>query len=281
MKYIVLLLSLMVATAQAAAAPTQDNAKTTPLRFGLLPYMSTQSLLLRYAPLQHYLETTLQRRVKPVTAPNFATYIARARRHEYDIYLTAPHFAALAENQSGYQRISRMLRQLDGTIVVRKNGPIHALTDLREHTFATPDALAIVTFLGEQRLAQRQLTPGRDVTIETMPSHNAAILAVAGGQADAAVTSEAVLESMPTDVQARITVLEHTDAVPHMMVMASPTLDAAEIAALRAAFLDFTAAGPGKQFFEQTGYGDMVPITDADMQSMQPFVKMLEGKALP
>lgn len=261
----------------AVAAATAMRAQR-PLQFGLLPYVSTRKLFTYYTPLKDYLQRTLGRKVIMSTAPDFKTYIARARRGDYDLYHTAPHFAAQAEQAFGYRRVSRFLRELDGSILVAKDGPIHRAEDLRGRTMRTPDALAIITFLGEQWLQENGLRPNVDVEVRYSPSHNNAILAVARGEAEAAVTSAAVFEKMPAEVRDKLRILTSTHKVPHMMFMAGPHLSAEEVSRLRQAMLAFTAQGPGQAFYAQTGYGDMGAITDAEMNRLAPFVNDLMAR---
>lgn len=270
--------------AAAFASPLEEQAKAEsepaqrPLQFGLLPYMSTRKLFAYYLPIKRYLEETLGRPVRMSTAPDFATYIKRASQGKYDLYHTAPHFAAQAESEFGYQRVSRLLRELDGSIVVARDGPIKRPEDLRGRTLCTPDELAIITFLGEQWLRENDLRPGVDVVIKNFPSHNTAILAVLRGEADAAVTSAAVFENMPKVVSNKFRILTHTKKVPHMMFMAGPHLSPKDFLALREAMLAFTTNAAGKSFFNLSGYGDMGEITDTEMRRLKPFLAELNKR---
>jgi phosphonate transport system substrate-binding protein len=271
---------LLLFAGQTVAAPvlvTADEAASTqrPLQFGLLPYLSTRKLFAYYTPMQKYLEKVLGRPVRMSTAPDFATYIKRAQQGMYDLYHTAPHFAAQAEVEFGYRRVSRLLRELDGSIVVARDGSISNVADLRGRTMITPDALAIISFLGEQWLRDNHLQPGVDVEVKHSPSHNTAIMAVAHGDAEAAVTSAAVFENMPQRISNRLRILTSTKKVPHMMFMAGPNLSEREYQQLQKAMLAFTASKNGKAFFVNTGYGDMGKISDQDMQRLKPFIQEL------
>ena len=258
-----------------AGQASGQNSVQRPLQFGVLPYMSTRKLFAYYLPIKRYLEETLGRPVRMSTAPDFATYIKRAREGVYDLYHTAPHFAAQAEYEFGYQRVSRLMRELDGSIVVARDGPIKRPGDLRGRTLCTPDSLAIITFLGEQWLQDNGLQPGSDVEVKNFPSHNTAILAVLHGEADAAVTSAAVFENMPKMVNDKLRILTKTKKVSHMMFMANPDLPQKDLLALRKAMLAYTANAAGKSFFASTGYGDMGEITDKEMSQLKPFVAEL------
>lgn len=269
----------------AVAAPDKTGAavgtdvQQRPLQFGVLPYMSTRKLFTYYKPLQQYLQRTLGRPVRMSTAPDFATYIERARHGEYDLYHTAPHFAAQAEAEFGYRRVSRLMRELDGSIIVDRAGPIKSVQDLRGRTLRMPDELAIITFLGEQWLRDNGLQPEIDVEVRFSPSHNNAILAVARGEAEAAVVSAAVFENMPRKITSHLRILTSTAKVPHMMFMAGPKLSDEEYQRLCKAMLAFTARKAGKTFFAATGYGDMGRISDDDMASLAPFIAELNQKA--
>lgn len=269
----------------AGKSPGQDTAQRPsqlpsqrPLQFGLLPYISTRKLFTYYTPIKKYLEKTLGRPVRMSTAPDFATYIERARQGEYDLYHTAPHFAAQAEYEFGYQRVSRFLRKLDGSIIVARDGPIKQPEDLRGRTLCTPDALAIITFLGEQWLLENGIQPGVDVEIRNFPSHNTAILAVLRGKAEAAVSSAAVFENMPKTVSDKLRILTTTKKVPHMMFMAGANLPNKEYLELRKAMLAYTADAAGESFFAATGYGDMGEITDKEMSRLSPFIAELNTR---
>ncbi len=83
---------------------------------------------------------------------------------------------------------------------------------------------------------------------------------------------------MSPEIKNKLTILASTEPVPHMMFMASPTISEKEYKALREAMLEFTASGPGREFFEKSGYGDMGKITEKEMQQLRPYVKILQQR---
>jgi ABC-type phosphate/phosphonate transport system substrate-binding protein len=130
----------------------------------------------------------------------------------------------------------------------------------------------------EQWLRDNGLRPGTDIEVRHSPTHNTAILTVARGGAEAAVTSAAVFENMPQKINHRLRILTSTKKVPHMMFMAGPNLSESEYQQLRSAMLAYTAKGAGKAFFANTGYGDMGKIEDRDMRDLKPFITELTAK---
>lgn len=248
------------------------------LQFGMLPYLSTHKLIKVMKPMKQHLESALKREVVLVTAPDFKTYIQRTLAGEYDIYHTAPHFAALAESENQHHRLGGFSRILDGTIIVNNKHNISSIDELRNKTLATPDKLAIISMLGESLMKSNGLVPGKTITIRDFGSHNGAILSVANGKSTAAVASAAVFEKMPEHVKSRLTMLTKTSKVPHAMIMARDGLPKHLIAQLRNAILDFTADGPGKLYFETTGQGNMQKITDEHMNTLRPYVDLLKKR---
>lgn len=253
-------------------------AQRPPLQMGVLPYLSSERLFKNFLPMKHYLEARLGRRVIMSTAPNFKTYIQRAARGDYDIYQTAPHFALLAESEQGYRRLARFSRDLSGDVVVRGDSRVQRIQDLRDGIVISPDALAITSMLGEQLLQDSGLMAQRDYRLLRSSSHNNALWTVYRGQADAALTSQAVFESLRPDIKRALRVLSQTREVPHMMLMANARLSDEDYTQLKTALLAFTSSGPGQKFFASTGYRDMVPITDADMTRLQPFLQDLKAR---
>ncbi len=277
LKLAILLIISFLLPATCLADTESTNDKQT-ISLGMLPYISTHRLIEIFLPIKEYLEQELHRPVKLVTAPNFREYLQRSLDGEYDLYHTAPHFAALAELEYGHRRLSRFSRVLDGSILVIKNGPIKSIKDLEGKTMIAPAQLAIITMLGEVLLKKNGLQPGKDITFRNASSHGNAILSVAKGKADAAVVSAGVFERMPEAVKEKLTILTKTRQVPHVMFMANSKLPEKDYQAAKKAMLNFTAEGPGKAFFSKTKRKNMVSITDEDIEILKPYVEILKSR---
>lgn len=255
-----------------------QQAQSKPLRFGILPYLSPAKLLQVWDPFIKHLEKSLGRKVIVISAPSYDVYIKRAAEGRYDLYHTAPHFAALAEKQHNYKRVAKLSRQHSADIVVMKNSPYKTLSDLTGKRLATPSRLAILTMLGEQTLQEQHIIPGVDIIMKYTPSHNTSLLSVIEGTADAAITATAMFERMKPENKRKLRLLFKTNKCPHMMFMANPQMSFNEYEALKKSVLEFKADGAGKPFFDKTKYGDMVMITNDDMQRLQPLVDALSKR---
>ena len=280
MRYLMLavLLSISFLVPATCLADTESTNNKQAISLGMLPYISTHRLIEIFLPIKEYLEKELHRPVKLVTAPNFREYLQRSLDGEYDIYHTAPHFAALAELEYGHRRLSRYTRMLDGSILVAKNGTIKSIKDLKGKTMTTPGELAVITMLGEKLIMENGLELGKDISIRNTTSHGNAILSVAKSKADAAIVSAGVFERMPEDIKEKLTILTKTRKVPHVMFMANSKLPEKEYQAAKKAMLNFTADGPGKVFFTKTKRGNMTSITDTDIDILRPYVEILKTR---
>ncbi len=178
-----------------------------PLKFGVLPMFSPVTLFDRFAPLRDYLSKRLQREVLLETAPSYAAFEQRTLTQQYDIVLTAPHFAVAAE-QSGHYRLSVIpTNPLAAYLVVRNDSPIHQLDELRGKTIATPSIDAFISIIGKQYLHKHGLSQA-SVTYLDFNSHNAAYQSVLGKESQAALISnnifnQAVAEAKPLRIIAR------------------------------------------------------------------------------
>jgi len=195
--------------------------------------------------------------------------------------ITAPHFAVLAEQESHYRRVARLQRELDGSFIVRQRGSEQNIADLTGKRVGTPDPLAIITLMGEETLRNAGLKIGKTVHVIHFPSHNAAILAVANGQVEAAIVSSPVFESIPSKVRAEIRVLARTKRVPHIMLMASPQLSNTEYESLTTTILNFGDSKEGRSYFNDTGYAGFLPIRDSDIERAKPYVKAISTGSHP
>jgi phosphonate transport system substrate-binding protein len=271
-----LLISFIVPATCLADTDSTNNKQA--IRFGMLPFVSTHRLIELFLPIKEYLEQNLHRPVKLVTAPNFREYLQRSLDGEYDIYHTAPHFAVLAELEYGHRRLSRYNRSLDGSILVIKNGPIKSIKDLKGKAMITPDRLAIITMLGEVLVRENGLQPGKNITVRHASSHANAILSVAKGKVDAAVVSASVFEKMPEGIRSKLIILTKTRKVPNVMFMASPTLLETDYQAARKAMLNYTADDPGKAYYARADRKAMANITDENINTLRPYVKILKTR---
>ncbi len=257
------------------AAPAAPAAEAPPLDLGVFPYLSTRTLLDLYQPVRAYLAQEMGRPVNVFTAPNYKAYASETQRGVYDIVLTPPHFARLAQREAGYIPLAMYTRELRGMVVVARDSPIQSLPALKGKRIATPNQLALVTMMGRQLLRDNGLAAEASVSVLDVALHNNAVLAVKNGEAEAAIVSSTALEQMPAELRNSVRVIAQTPRVPHVMYLAHPRLGQS-IKRIKAALLKFPEAAEGRVFLHDAGFEGLRPIDEADLKSMDPYLKELK-----
>lgn len=270
-----LICAIAIVASGALNAPAR--AQTPKLELGLLPHLSTRMLFDVYRPLREYLAKSLKRPVRLVTAPDYRTLIERTRRGEYGYLVTAPHFARLAQKESGYLPLVRADRDLGAILVTPRTAGIKDLQALRGAIVATPDRLAIVSMLGVQALTDVGLIPGIDLTIKAYPTFYSAVLAASTGEAAAAVSATTAFNQMPEAIRETMMTIEGTSFVPAVMIIARDDVDVAQRDAIRELLVKFHLTDPGARFFTRTKFNRYRIPLDSELESLDPYVQQLKA----
>jgi phosphonate transport system substrate-binding protein len=257
--------------------PGGASAENGSIEIGIIPTLSTRTILTTYQPLREYLEAKLQQPVVLTTAPDYRTFIDRTQHGEYRYVITASHFARLAQLEAGYVPMVRVKRELRGILVVRTDNGIKTANDLRGKIVSTPESTAVVTMLGLQWLRAHGLKPGNNVSVRPSASFNTAVLAVQNGESDAAFTAQTALNQMSDETRATLRTIATTNAVPHVIVLASKRVPPKEVEHMTRLLLDFAEdKSKGVPFFEQTGFLGYVRPTAAELRDLDPYVAELK-----
>ncbi len=257
----------IIFSARASEGPVLD--------MGVFPYFSTRALLDLYQPMRAHLARELKQPVNLFTALSFKVYADQTRIGAYDILVTPPHFARMAQRETGYIPLTVYTRELRAVVVVARDSPYHNLQDLRGKTIATPNRLALVAIMGQQLLHDVGLR-AEDVSLLEVPTHNTAVLAVQRGEVEAAVTEGAALVQMPAQLRRTVRIIAQTPASPHVMILAHPRLGAAQIDRIKRALLSFPATREGRQFFKESGFEGIRVTDENDLRMLDPYQKELK-----
>ncbi len=245
------------------------------LEVGVFPYLTPGAILKLYQPLGAFLQKRLKRPVLLVTAPNHRIFLERTLRHEYPLLLTAPHYARLAQQQAGYLPLLVAGGAIQPVLVVAANGP-DSVAGLKGRVVAIPDPLALVTLAGSDYLRRAGLRPGRDVTLRVMPSHSAALHAVAEGEVAAALTATLVLKTIPEAISARLRTLAEMPSQSSLVYLASPQWPPAEARVLAAALLEFAHhTSEGRGLMAASGQRELRPALESDLKAVEVFMPRL------
>ncbi|MBI3444726.1 MAG: phosphate/phosphite/phosphonate ABC transporter substrate-binding protein [Magnetospirillum sp.] len=244
------------------------------IRVLLLPFTNTASLMKVHQPIRLALQQQLNRPVELYTSADFSAHFQDIRRGDFDIAITGPHFGAWAVDH-GHRPLLRYSPTLAPVLAVRKDGGLTEPTQLRGKLVALSNRLSTSSLGGEHWLSELGLVAGRDYRLLVSPTHTTAIMAVAKGEADAAITTHTPIQQAPPDIRDRLTVIVSPYAVPHLFTIANAAMPEEEAIRIKSALKAFQASEAGKAFFTETGYQGYADLGAADVQAMQPYITML------
>lgn len=248
-------------------------AEVPPLKIGIMPFNSALALIRTHQPLTQYLEKALGRRVVVYTSVDYFTYVNQLLDGQFDLAITGPHFGSMAMAR-GATPLFRYRADLQPVFVVRKEGTIDGLEDLRGTRIGLSSRLSISSIGGIKWLQDNGFMLGNDYQLAERSTHGAAIASVAVGELDAALTTYTPLKQIPPDVREKIRILPLDIHVPHLMTLADARQKPADVARLRKALLDFADSEDGRKFFTDTGYLGYVAVSDQDLAALRPFVDL-------
>ena len=270
---------LVAALATFAATLPPAMARGDELLFGVYPYLTPTQIVQQFAPLKEYMGKTLERPVVMVSAPDFATFIERTRKGEYDVIFTAPHMGRLAETRDGYKPVAQTGYQIVVVVLARRDGPIRSLDDLRGHSLAIGARNSMTYQILFEALKQKGLALGQDIRLVQAASFSNVLQAVMRGEADAGGTGT-LLWDVATDEQHKaLRVVFQSAPVSGFLLMAHPRLGETDIRRLQQALPAFVHTPAGAGYFRQTQQIDFRPLDDAAMKRIDPYVTdLLQGR---
>jgi phosphonate transport system substrate-binding protein len=261
----------LVLFSQLARAAPEDE-----LVIGVFPFLSTRQMVEQFNPLKEHVSRALGRQVALRSAPDYKNFIERTRSGEYDIIVDAPHLARLAQKRDGYHPLAQSGYKLELLIVVRKDSPIQALTDLRGRAVAIGARMSLsYLFLGKE-LRKSGLVLDKDVLYLDTATFSNVLQAVIGGDAAAGALTALVWNGAPAEARAELReILRQKDMGPGLIVLAHSRLGEATERKLQAALYNYKDTPEGKSYFQKTRQIDFRPVDDAALRMVDPYTDML------
>jgi len=262
---VVLTWALVLFSAMANAAPS--------FVIGVLPVHSSRVLVDRYEPLRSYLEKRLKQPVLIETAPDFARFHGRTMRGDFDLVITAVHFARLAQKESGYHPLAQFHPDHDALLIVNEAHPLRLPQGIKGKKLAVIDPLAITVMAVLSHFEQQGLEAGEDFKVESFHSHAGVAHALMSGMVDTAVTTSQGLLQIPEDLRRKIVVARHIADIPAFVFLVKPDMPETRIAQIGAWLLAFAGEEEGLEFFGRTGYVGLRPASESQLKRADVYLK--------
>jgi phosphonate transport system substrate-binding protein len=236
---------------------------------GVLPVHSASIITKRYEPLRVYLEAHLKQPVRVESAPDFARFHARTLRGDFDLTITAAHFARLAQKEAGLAPLAQFTPDHDSLLVYSAERPLAHPRDLRGRPLAVIDRLAITAMAAFTYLDEQGLDLDRDYPVTEHRTHASVAHALMSGLAAAAVTTSQGMLQIPDDLRRKLVVHKHIADIPAFVFLAK----SAQAERLRGLILAFPQEVEGIDFLGQTGYTGLIPATEARLKRVDGYLK--------
>jgi len=257
----------------AADSSTPVKDKQPALTLGFFPIISTVALYKRFSPLRDYLAAELGRPIRLVTAKDFPTFLKRTDVREYDIVVTAPHFALRAADSGKYRIRAALLGDVHQLLVVRSDSEINKLKQLAGKRIATPPADALMTMIGMAALNQAGLRGSRAPVYHAYISHNAANEALLAGEADAAIASSNVIKKA-MGKGAKFKIIDRSFKLPNMATLVATDLDEGLSQRIVRILVDMKKSPRGAQVLKQIRFPGYRAVHSAkEYEPVRPYLE--------
>lgn len=241
------------------------------LSVGVVPYLTPNVLINLFQPVRRHLESTLGRSVDLYTSPDVKSFVKRTLKPDFDLVITAAHHARLAQVEAGYVPLARFSGPLHAAVVVAGDAKFRELKDLHGQRIAITDRSILVNIAAIKALADLGIGE-KDVFLIPANSQNTAILAVARGDADAAIIAHFTLNQIPAEQRSGVRLLFQSGVLPNVTLLAKPTLPGAEIERIRQALLRLPATPDGSRFLQQSGFQGIEATDDTYMKKLDVYL---------
>lgn len=239
---------------------------------GLIPYLSTRTLISVFDPLRKHLERELGLSVMSFTATSRSAFAEALRDGAYDIAFMPAHTMKMAMQDWGYVPLARTRAPTRIVLATRADSSLAAAGQLRGRRLVLLDRLAITSFVATDWLAQQGLRPGRDLEVEYLVNSSAVLLTLERADVDAVAIIESMLQDFTPAERARVRVVAPMQTVPSPGFAAHPRLGADAIARLRAALLAFGGTPEGSGSLSRA---PLEPIELRDLDALEAYAARL------
>lgn len=270
------LVCLLVTPGAASASEQAD-----PLTLGVFPYFDPATLASLHLPLKTHLSSTSGQRMTLVSAPDFRTFKQRSHEGRYDVLVTAPHLGRIAQLHGDYEWLAFTSNYSHAVFVALAASGITQVEDLRGKTLALPPKGAIIHHLALAHLEMHGLLPGNDVMIETLSSHNNAMLAAIRGDVDAAAFGRPTWLRYAAPDRERLQLIDQSEQIPGFAVLVHPRIDAAVRKSIGKGLFAFPDTDAGQAYFDATGLDGIRPANDTDMELLDRYIERMAAALNP
>lgn len=261
--------------ASAVVVPrTGSKGPGDTLVVGVLPNIAADALLAQYESMKRYLERNNGGKVQIATAPNFRAFFGSLMQGDYDLAVSAPHFARIAQVDRGLIPVAMYEPAIVALFVSPTEQPIASPLDLRGKSLAFANPQSLVAMYGIRWLAQQNLQVHQDYKLASVRSDLGVGRLLLSGEAAAAIMSNGEFRQVPEQERARLKVVTEFARIPNFVVLAHPRLGTDFAGQLGNQLRNFLGDKTnGAAFAKATGIAAIVAPVEATLRELDPHVE--------
>jgi phosphonate transport system substrate-binding protein len=266
---------------QASAAPAGAAARSAPasseepeaLVVGVLPNIATATLMTQYEHMKHYLQALDPQKVTISTSPNFKAFFESTMNGEFDVAVTAPHFARVAQLDRGLIPLVMYEPRISALLIAPADQSLASAQELRGKVIAFANPQSLVAMYGRDWLAKQGLQPGKDFEVKSPRQDLTVGRMLLTGDAAAAIMSNGEFRALPAEESARLRIVDTIARIPNFVVLANPRLNRGLVARLKTQLRSFLAdPQDGAAFKEATGITGINDVDEAQLRELDSYV---------
>lgn len=197
-----------------------QDFSSVPLRIGIAPHSSPRIIFESHQDLKLFLEAYFHRPVQIMTAKSFSEFAKKCNQgNTYDMILTSPNLALLAQKMASYTPIMTYTKGLE-TIILGRFSDVLSVAK-RPLRVAGQDPVSFATLSAEEWLEQQGLHEGSDLNyVYYISASDSLATILVRDEVDLAIMSLPNYLKLSDELHAQVTVLYRSPARPSRIFLA-------------------------------------------------------------
>lgn len=243
---------------------------TEALQIGIAPHSSVRVIIETHASLRTYLESYFNRTVQITTASSFSEFAKRSNQGAYDLIITSPHLALLAQETAGYSPLMTYTQGLE-TVMITKQTQIPYQRPLRVIGL---DPISFVTLTGIQALHNPDMGIGQNNIIiqYSNASDNAAIM-LTQDKADLAIMSLPNFNKLNDAIRTQLNIVWRSQPQPSRIYLAKEG-KGYSVADWQSALSGFTISAQGQTHLKDNKLNAFRSLNANELDALKPLASM-------
>lgn len=197
-------------------------ANDNTINIGIAPHSSTRVILETHQDLRVFFEKYFQRPVQIVTAKSFSEFAQRSNQGDYyDLILTSPNLALLAQKYGGYTPLLTYTKGLTSVIIAKDKD----ILKNKKYPFKVIglDPVSFATLTAEEWLESQGLYEGKEINFTYTSASDSAATILLNNQADMSIISLPNYLKLSDEMKNSISLIYQSSPKPSRIYLAKTT----------------------------------------------------------